>query len=150
MQIHLKRLGKKKIKIIEVTLENQPETLEQLIQECVLAGDATLSDQAKLNFVNARFDHQIQGSKDTLVSLSDNANWALPSSTIIGNLSLNNSQITLNPDFATQTNNQTFNQLTVLGDLSGNGTFNYRTYLQENKGDHVMYSGVLMHIRRRS
>ena len=112
------------------------------VENATLAGDATLSDQAKLNFVNARFDHQIQGSRDTLVSLSDNANWTLPSSTIIGNLTLNNSQITLNPDFATQTNNQTFNQLTVLGDLSGNGTFNYRTYLQENKGDHVAVHGL--------
>ena len=112
------------------------------VENATLAGDATLSDQAKLNFVNARFDHQIQGSKDTLVSLSDNANWTLPSSTTIGNLTLNNSQITLNPDFATQTNNQTFNQLTVLGDLSGNGTFNYRTYLQENKGDHVVVHGL--------
>ena len=112
------------------------------VENATLAGDATLSDQAKLNFVNARFDHQIQGSKDTLVSLSDNANWTLPSSTTIGNLTLNNSQITLNPDFATQTNNQTFNQLTVLGDLSGNGTFNYRTYLQENKGDHVAVHGL--------
>ena len=114
------------------------------VENATLAGDATLSDQAKLNFVNARFDHQIQGSKDTLVSLSDNANWTLPSSTTIGNLTLNNSQITLNPDFATQTNNQTFNQLTVLGDLSGNGTFNYRTYLQENKGDHVAVHGLAM------
>ena len=112
------------------------------VENATLAGDATLSDQAKLNFVNARFDHQIQGSKDTLVSLSDNANLTLPSSTTIGNLTLNNSQITLNPDFATQTNNQTFNQLTVLGDLSGNGTFNYRTYLQENKGDHVAVHGL--------
>ena len=112
------------------------------VENAILAGDATLSDFTKLNFVNARFDHQIQGSKDTLVSLSDNANWTLPSSTTIGNLSLNNSQITLNPDFATQTNNQTFNQLTVLGDLSGNGTFNYRTYLQENKGDHVAVHGL--------
>ena len=112
------------------------------VENATLAGDATLSDFTKLNFVNARFDHQIQGSRDTLVSLSDNANWTLPSSTTIGNLSLNNSQITLNPDFATQTNNQTFNQLTVLGDLSGNGTFNYRTYLQENKGDHVAVHGL--------
>ena len=112
------------------------------VENATLAGDATLSDFTKLNFVNAHFDHQIQGSRDTLVSLSDNANWTLPSSTTIGNLSLNNSQITLNPDFATQTNNQTFNQLTVLGDLSGNGTFNYRTYLQENKGDHVAVHGL--------
>ncbi|WP_314867221.1 S6 family peptidase [Aggregatibacter kilianii] len=112
------------------------------VENATLAGDATLSDFTKLNFVNARFDHQIQGNRDTLVSLSDNANWTLPSSTTIGNLTLNNSQITLNPDFATQTNNQTFNQLTVLGDLSGNGTFNYRTYLQENKGDHVAVHGL--------
>ena len=112
------------------------------VENATLAGDATLSDFTKLNFVNARFDYQIQGSRDTLVSLSDNANWTLPSSTTIGNLTLNNSQITLNPDFATQTNNQTFNQLTVLGDLSGNGTFNYRTYLQENKGDHVAVHGL--------
>ena len=112
------------------------------VENATLAGDATLSDFTKLNFVNARFDYQIQGSRDTLVSLSDNANWTLPSSTTIGNLTLNNSQITLNPDFVTQTNNQTFNQLTVLGDLSGNGTFNYRTYLQENKGDHVTVHGL--------
>ena len=112
------------------------------VENATLAGDATLSDQAKLNFVNTRFEHQILGAKDTQVSLSDNANWTLPNSTTIGNLSLNNSQITLNPDFATQTNNQTFNQLTVLGDLSGNGTFNYRTYLQENKGDHVAVHGL--------
>lgn len=124
-----------------LTLNNQTMAT---VENATLAGDATLSDFTKLNFVNARFDHQIQGSKDTLVSLSDNANWTLPSSTTIGNLSLNNSQITLNPDFATQTNNQTFNQLTVLGDLSGNGTFNYRTYLQENKGDHVAVHGLAM------
>ena len=35
MQIQLKKLGKKKIKIIEVTLEKQPETLRELISECV-------------------------------------------------------------------------------------------------------------------
>ena len=35
MHIQLKKLGKKKIKIIEVTLEKQPETLRELISECV-------------------------------------------------------------------------------------------------------------------
>ena len=65
------------------------------VENATFAGDASLSDFTKLNFVNARFDYQIQGSKDTLVSLSDNANWTLPSSTTIGNLTLNNSQITL-------------------------------------------------------
>ncbi|WP_109077941.1 S6 family peptidase [Aggregatibacter kilianii] len=112
------------------------------VEKATLKGDVTLSDQAKLNLINTRFDYQIQGSKDTQVSLSDNANWTLPSSTTIGNLNLDNSQITLNPDFTAQANNQTFNTLTVQGDLSGNGTFNYRTYLQENKGDHVAVNGL--------
>ena len=35
MLIQLKKLGKKKIKTIEVVLEKQPETLRELISECV-------------------------------------------------------------------------------------------------------------------
>ena len=111
------------------------------VDNATLAGDVWLSDITALNLVNTRFTHQIRGSKHTSVSLSDNAHWTLPESTRVGNLSLDNSQITLNPDFTTQKDNQTFNTLEVLGDLDGNGTINYRTYLQENKGDHVIVRG---------
>ena len=111
------------------------------VDNASLAGDVWLSDITTLNLVNTRFTHQIRGSKHTSVSLSDNAHWTLPESTRVGNLSLDNSQITLNPDFTTQKDNQTFNTLEVLGDLDGNGTINYRTYLQENKGDHVIVRG---------
>ena len=111
------------------------------VDNATLAGDVWLSDITTLNLVNTRFTHQIRGSKHTSVSLSDNAHWMLPESTRVGNLSLDNSQITLNPDFTTQKDNQTFNTLEVLGDLDGNGTINYRTYLQENKGDHVIVRG---------
>ena len=111
------------------------------VDNATLAGDVWLSDITTLNLVNTRFTHQIRGSKHTSVSLSDNAHWTLPESTRVGNLSLDNSQITLNTDFTTQKDNQTFNTLEVLGDLDGNGTINYRTYLQENKGDHVIVRG---------
>ena len=111
------------------------------VDNATLAGDVWLSDITTFNLVNTRFTHQIRGSKHTSVSLSDNAHWTLPESTRVGNLSLDNSQITLNPDFTTQKDNQTFNTLEVLGDLDGNGTINYRTYLQENKGDHVIVRG---------
>ena len=111
------------------------------VDNATLAGDVWLSDITTLNLVNTRFTHQIRGSKHTSVSLSDNAHWTLPESTRVGNLSLDNSQITLNPDFTTQKDNQTFNTLEVLGDLDGNGSINYRTYLQENKGDHVIVRG---------
>ncbi|MBN6066281.1 autotransporter outer membrane beta-barrel domain-containing protein [Aggregatibacter actinomycetemcomitans] len=122
-----------------LTLNNQATAT---VENATLAGDVALSEQAKLNLIQTDFQHQIQGSKDTQVSLSDNANWTLPESATIGNLTLANSQITLNPDFTVQGNNQKFNRLTVLGDLSGNGTFNYRTFLQENKGDHVAVNGL--------
>ena len=113
------------------------------VDNATLAGDVWLSDITTLHLVNTRFTHQIRGKnpKHTSVSLSDNAHWTLPESTRVGNLSLDNSQITLNPDFTTQKDNQTFNTLEVLGDLDGNGTINYRTYLQENKGDHVIVRG---------
>ena len=111
------------------------------VDNATLAGDVWLLDITTLNLVNTRFTHQIRGSKHTSVSLSDNAHWTLPESTRVGNLSLDNSQITLNPDFTTQKDNQTFNTLEVLGDFDGNGTINYRTYLQENKGDHVIVRG---------
>ena len=111
------------------------------VDNATLAGDVWLSDFTTFNLVNTRFTHQIRGSKHTSVSLSDNAHWTLPESTRVGNLSLDNSQITLNPDFTTQKDNQMFNTLEVLGDLDGNGTINYRTYLQENKGDHVIVRG---------
>ena len=111
------------------------------VDNATLVGDVWLSDITTFNLVNTRFTHQIRGSKHTSVSLSDNAHWTLPESTRVGNLSLDNSQITLNPDFTTQKDNQTFNTLEVLGDLDGNGTINYRTYLQENKGDHVIVRG---------
>ena len=113
------------------------------VDNATLAGDVWLSDMSTFNLVNTGFTHQIRGKnpKHTSVSLSDNAHWTLPESTRVGNLSLDNSQITLNPDFTTQKDNQTFNTLEVLGDLDGNGTINYRTYLQENKGDHVIVRG---------
>ena len=113
------------------------------VDNATLAGDVWLSDFTTFNLVNTRFTHQIRGKnpKHTSVSLSDKAHWTLPESTRVGNLSLDNSQITLNPDFTTQKDNQTFNTLEVLGDLDGNGTINYRTYLQENKGDHVIVRG---------
>ena len=37
LSIQLKRLGKKKIKTLDFAIEKQPNTLKQLIQECVNA-----------------------------------------------------------------------------------------------------------------
>ena len=105
-----------------------------------LMGNVTLSDSAQFNLANSRFSHQISGTESTTVNL-ENANWTMPASTTLGSLALNNSEITLNPDFVTQANNSQFNTLTINGNLSGNGIFNYRTYLHQYLGDKLEVNG---------
>ena len=110
------------------------------VNNAQLMGNVTLSDSAQFNLVNSHFSHQISGAESTTVNL-DNANWTMPASTTLGSLALNNSEITLNPDFVTQVNNSQFNTLTINGNLSGNGTFNYRTYLTQYLGDKLQING---------
>ena len=110
------------------------------VNHAQLMGNVTLSDSAQFNLANSHFSHQISGAESTTVNL-DNANWTMPASTTLGSLALNNSEITLNPDFVTQANNSQFNTLTINGNLSGNGTFNYRTYLTQYLGDKLQING---------
>ena len=110
------------------------------VNNATLTGDVRLSNNAHFNLINTQFTHQISGENGSQVSL-DNANWTMPANTSLGSLALNNSEITLNPDFATQTNNSQFNTLTINGNLSGNGTFNYRTYLTQYLGDKLQING---------
>ena len=70
--------------------------------------------------------------------LTNQTNWVLSGSSTVGHLALDNSQVTLNSSM----NPQTFNNLSVLGDLSGNGSFNYRTYLEHHLGEHVEVNGI--------
>ena len=110
------------------------------VNHAQLMGNVTLSDSAQFNLANSHFSHQISGAESTTVNL-ENANWTMPASTTLGSLALNNSEITLNPDFVTQANNSQFNTLTINGNLSGNGTFNYRTYLTQYLGDKLQING---------
>ena len=110
------------------------------VNNATLTGDVRLTDDAHFNLINTQFPHQISGENGSQVSL-DNSNWTMPANTSLGSLALNNSEITLNPDFATQTNNNQFNTLTINGNLSGNGIFNYRTYLNQYLGDKLQING---------
>ena len=111
-----------------------------IVNNARLMGNVTLSDSAQFNLANSRFSHQISGTESTTVNL-ENANWTMPASTTLGSLALNNSEITLNPDFVTQANNSQFNTLTISGNLNGNGIFNYRTYLNQYLGDKLQVNG---------
>lgn len=123
-----------------------------------LNGNVHLTDSAQFSLKNSHFSHQIQGDKDTTVTL-ENATWTMPSDTTLQNLTLNNSTVTLNSAYSASPNNtprrrrrsletettptsaeHRFNTLTVNGKLSGQGTFQFTSSLFGYKSDKLKLS----------
>ncbi|PRI64950.1 Adhesion and penetration protein autotransporter precursor [Haemophilus influenzae] len=148
------------------TLSNQATqigtiSLHQQAQATVdnanLNGNVHLTDSARFSLKNSHFSHQIQGDKDTTVTL-ENATWTMPSDTTLHNLTLNNSTVTLNSAYSASSNNaprhrrsletettptsaeHRFNTLTVNGKLSGQGTFQFTSSLFGYKSDKLKLS----------
>lgn len=122
-----------------------------------LNGNVHLTDFAQFSLKNSHFSHQIQGDKDTTVTL-ENATWTMPSDTTLQNLTLNNSTVTLNSAYSASSNNaprhrrsletettptsaeHRFNTLTVNGKLRGKGTFQFTSSLFGYKSDKLKLS----------
>ncbi|HHE9970532.1 TPA: adhesion and penetration autotransporter Hap [Haemophilus influenzae 10810] len=122
-----------------------------------LNGNVHLTDSARFSLKNSHFSHQIQGDKDTTVTL-ENATWTMPSDTTLQNLTLNNSTVTLNSAYSASSNNaprhrrsletettptsaeHRFNTLTVNGKLRGKGTFQFTSSLFGYKSDKLKLS----------
>ncbi|WP_196252258.1 adhesion and penetration autotransporter Hap [Haemophilus influenzae] len=148
------------------TLSNQATqigtiSLHQQAQATVdnanLNGNVHLTDSARFSLKNSHFSHQIQGDKDTTVTL-ENATWTMPSDTTLQNLTLNNSTVTLNSAYSASSNNvprhrrsletettptsaeHRFNTLTVNGKLRGKGTFQFTSSLFGYKSDKLKLS----------
>ena len=148
------------------TLNNQATqigtiSLHQQAQATVdnanLNGNVHLTDSAQFSLKNSHFSHQIQGDKDTTVTL-ENATWTMPSDATLQNLTLNNSTVTLNSAYSASSNNaprhrrsletettptsaeHRFNTLTVNGKLSGQGTFQFTSSLFGYKSDKLKLS----------
>lgn len=149
------------------TLSNQATqigtiSLHQQAQATVdnanLNGNVHLTDSAQFSLKNSHFSHQIQGDKDTTVTL-ENATWTMPSDTTLHNLTLNNSTVTLNSAYSASSNNaprrrrrsletettpksaeHRFNTLTVNGKLRGQGTFQFTSSLFGYKSDKLKLS----------
>lgn len=128
------------------------------VDNATLTGDVNLTDSAQFYLKNSHFSHQIQGDKDTTVTL-ENATWTMPSDTTLQNLTLNNSTVTLNSAYSASPNNaprrrrrsletettptsaeHRFNTLTVNGKLSGRGTFQFTSSLFGYKSDKLKLS----------
>lgn len=128
-----------------------------MVDNANLNGNVHLTDSAQFSLKNSHFSHQIQGDKDTTVTL-ENATWTMPSDTTLQNLTLNNSTVTLNSAYSASSNNaprhrrsletettptseeHRFNTLTVNGKLSGQGTFQFTSSLFGYKSDKLKLS----------
>lgn len=148
------------------TLSNQATqigtiSLHQQAQATVdnanLNGNVNLTDSAQFSLKNSHFSHQIQGDKDTTVTL-ENATWTMPSDATLQNLTLNNSTVTLNSAYSASSNNaprhrrsletettptsaeHRFNTLTVNGKLRGKGTFQFTSSLFGYESDKLKLS----------
>ncbi len=127
------------------------------VNNATLNGNVHLTDSARFSLKNSYFSHQIQGDKDTTVTL-ENATWTMPSDATLQNLTLNNSTVTLNSAYSASSNNaprrrrsletettptsaeHRFNTLTVNGKLSGQGTFQFTSSLFGYKSDKLKLS----------
>lgn len=127
------------------------------VDNATLNGNVHLTDSARFSLKNSHFSHQIQGGKDTTVTL-ENATWTMPSDTTLQNLTLNNSTVTLNSAYSASSNNaprrrrsletetaptsaeHRFNTLTVNGTLRGQGTFQFTSSLFGYKSDKLKLS----------
>lgn len=128
------------------------------VDNATLNGNVNLTDSAQFSLKNSHFSHQIQGDKDTTVTL-ENATWTMPSDTTLQNLTLNNSTVTLNSAYSASSNNaplrrrrsletettptsaeHRFNTLTVNGKLRGKGTFQFTSSLFGYKSDKLKLS----------
>ncbi|MCK8933783.1 adhesion and penetration autotransporter Hap [Haemophilus influenzae] len=127
------------------------------VNNATLMGNVNLTDSAQFYLKNSHFSHQIQGDKDTTVTL-ENATWTMPSDTTLQNLTLNNSTVTLNSAYSASSNNaprhrrsletettptsaeHRFNTLIVNGKLRGKGTFQFTSSLFGYKSDKLKLS----------
>ena len=97
-----------------------------------IRGNTQLTDHAQLILGKAHLFGTINGTGNSLVRLTENANWTLAGDSQTARLNLEKSHIFLN----SQENPTVYNHLTINA-LNGEGTFHYASALTNQRGDKV-------------
>ncbi|MDO4427806.1 MAG: S6 family peptidase, partial [Moraxella sp.] len=102
-----------------------------------VTGDVTMTGNSRLNLGKADLTGKVTADRTTTMNLSPEARWVMTEDSTVGNLAMQDgSVVTLS-----RTPNN-LNTLTVGGNLSGKGQFNYNTEAGTLKGDKVSVQGV--------
>ena len=97
-----------------------------------IRGNTQLTNHAQLVLGKAHLFGTINGTGNSLVRLTENANWTLTGDSQTARLNLEKSHIFLN----SQENPTVYNHLTINA-LNGEGTFHYASALTNQRGDKV-------------
>ena len=97
-----------------------------------IRGNTQLTDHAQLILGKAHLFGTINGTGNSLVRLTENANWTLTGDSQTARLNLEKNHIFLN----SQENPTVYNHLTINA-LNGEGTFHYASALTNQRGDKV-------------
>ncbi|MCI7354369.1 MAG: S6 family peptidase [[Actinobacillus] rossii] len=101
-------------------------------------GNVRLWHNAQLHIGKSVLSGAITADKETKTVIEHDGQWLMTGSSNIGNLVLNGGLVDLNA----ANNYNSYQKLTINGDLSGQGQFIYLTDVTAGKGDHVTVNGI--------
>ncbi len=123
---------------VNCNVANYTDNVLNSIPSVQFTGNLNLKDNSQITLGKAHMIGSANASQTSQINLSPQAHWTMTNTSQVGNLAMTQgSQITLN----TQPNQQ-YNTLTITGNLTGAGQFNYLTNLTENKSDKVVVQGT--------
>lgn len=133
---------------LELKGQNQLAALEIKEGKLDLSGETTvthITNQANLGLFR-ELRSPISATKASTTRFGESAHWIMPTSSQLGSVEMTRgSQITLNPQHPAasgQIQAESFNTLTILNRLSGNGQFNFLTNIGKWQGDKIVVEGI--------
>lgn len=118
------------------------ESILNNIPRTKINGNLTINDTAYVAIGKADVTAKTTASATSQMDISKDGHLILTHDSQVGHLNMTNgSQVTLNAAPNKETVEK-YNKLTILGNLNGQGRFNYLTHLTQFKGDKVEVMGV--------
>ncbi|WLF83835.1 S6 family peptidase [Moraxella sp. ZY210820] len=104
-------------------------------------GDVNLANSAELEIGRSHLTGKIQAVAGTTTKIQADGKWTLTGNSQVGDLSLNQGAIVQLNNASNANGATSYNTLNILGNLTGNGQFNYLTNISKLVSDKVIVNG---------
>ncbi|MBF0785215.1 autotransporter domain-containing protein [Muribacter muris] len=122
-----------------------PQNVLDSIPTTNINGDINLLHNSRFTLGKAHYLSTIQAKDKAEVRLTPHSRWTMWENSNLIHLAMDNARLTLNPAFDGSNSRSTINSyrtLTVNGNLSGNGRFDFLTNLAEAQTDKLIVNGI--------